>query len=161
MNLESLLQQFGPYAATLVVGFLSALIPVVNIELFLIAAAAIASGSYPVWTLGVVAGFGQMGGKCILYWSGGTAVNSRAGRRFSADRVETLRRRMRAMNPWVLSGFNFVSALAGVPPFFLVSVLAGVIEMKFWQFLVTGLTGRVLRLVAIVTFPHAIKGFFR
>lgn len=161
MNLGNLVQYFGPYVATLVVGFLSALIPVVNIEMFLIAAAAIASGSYPVWTLGVVAGFGQMGGKCILYWSGGAAANSRAGRKFSPERTEALRRRMRAMNPWVLSGFSFVSALTGVPPFFLVSVLAGVIEMKFWQFLLTGLSGRVLRLVAIVTFPHAIKGFFR
>jgi len=42
----------------------------------------------------------------------------------------------------------------------LVSIIAGLIEMKFWQFAATGLTGRVIRLVAIVTFPHAIKGLF-
>jgi membrane protein YqaA with SNARE-associated domain len=160
MNAQDVLESLGPYAATLIVGFLGALFPVVNIEVFLLAAGAIASGSYPVWTLGVVAGFGQMGGKCILYWIARAAVNSQAGRRHSSERADGLRRRMGAMSPWMLSGFNFVSALTGVPPFMLVSIIAGVIEMKFWQFAATGLTGRVVRLVAIVTFPQAIKGLF-
>ncbi|MCX6553242.1 MAG: VTT domain-containing protein [Acidobacteria bacterium] len=161
MDAQTLIQQLGPYAATLVVGFLSALIPVINIELFLLAAAAIASKDYPVWTLGVVAGVGQMSGKIILYWSGAAALNSRMGKKFSHSRVEELRHRMSAMNPWVLAGFNFMSASVGFPPFLLVSILAGVIEMKFWHFLVTGLSGRVVRMVVIVAFPHAIKGLFR
>jgi len=160
MTAQSLLAQLGPYAATLVVGFLSALIPLVNIELFLVAAAAIAPRTYPVWTLGVVAAAGQMCGKSVLYWSAGSALNSRTGRRFSPDRVDALRRRMAAMNPWVLGGFSFVSALVGMPPFLLFSILAGVIEMRYWHFAVSGLAGRGLRLVAVVSFPHAIKGLF-
>ncbi len=161
MTGQALLEQLGPYAATLVVGFLSALIPVINIELFLIAAAAIASRGYPVWTLGVVAAAGQMCGKSILYWGAGSALNTRTGRRFSPDRVDALRRRMAAMSPWVLTGFSFVSAAGGVPPFLLFSILAGIVEMRFWHFLVSGLAGRGVRLVAIVTFPHVIKGLFR
>jgi len=160
MNAQNVLEYFGPHAATLIIGFVSALVPIVNIELFLLAAGTVASGSFPVWTLGVSAGFGQMVGKCIPYWGARAAINSQVGRKFSSERVDALRRRMGAMNPWVLSGFNFVSALIGVPPFLLVSVLAGIIEMGFWQFAATGLTGRVIRLVAIVTFPHAIKGLF-
>jgi membrane protein YqaA with SNARE-associated domain len=160
MNAQDVLEALGPYTATLIVGFLGALFPVVNIEVFLLAAGAIASGTYPVWTLGVVAAFGQMGGKCLLYWGAKAAINSRVGRRFSSERADVLRRRMGAMNAWALSGFNFVSAVTGVPPFMLVSILAGVIEMEFWHFAATGLTGRVVRLVAIVTFPQAIKGLF-
>ena len=160
MNAQNVLEYFGPYAASLIIGFVSALVPVVNIELFLLAAGAIASRAYPVWMLGVMAGLGQMAGKCILYWSAKAAINSRAGRRFSSQRVDALRQRMGEMNPWMLSGFNFLSALTGIPPFMLVSILAGVIEMRFWQFAATGLTGRIVRLAAIVAFPHAVKGVF-
>jgi hypothetical protein len=35
----------------------------------------------------------------------------------------------------------FVSALVGVPPFFLVSILAGALGMNFWLFFLTGLVG--------------------
>jgi hypothetical protein len=54
----------------------------------------------------------------------------------------------------------FVSALVGVPPFFLVSILAGALGMNFWLFFLTGL-GRCLRLILIVESPHAIMGLFR
>ena len=55
----------------------------------------------------------------------------------------------------------FVSALVGVPPFFLVSILAGALGMNFWLFFLTGLVGRCLRLTLIVESPHAIMGLFR
>ncbi len=136
---------------------MSGLIPVINIELFLIAAAAIASTTSSVWPLGVMAALGQMTAKSLLYRGAEAGLNSRAGRRVSPERVAALRRRMAAMNPWFLNGFNFFSALTGVPPFFAISVLAGAIGMPFWQFLATGLAGRTIRMVLMVQFPHAIK----
>jgi len=160
INIRSLLEHLDPHTATLLVGFVSALIPIVNIELFLLAAAAIASTSFPVWTLGIVAAVGQMIGKTLWYWSAGAALDSRPGRRFAPERVAALRLRMAAMNAWVLSGLSFGSALTGFPPFLLFSILAGAVRMKYWRFAATGLAGRCLRLVAIVSFPHAIKRLF-
>ena len=135
MDAQTLIRQLGPLAATLIVAFFSAMIPVINLELFLLAAAAIAAKDYPVWTLGVMAGIGQMGGKTILYYSGAAALNNKVARKFSAKQVDALRKRMAAMNPLVLSGFNFMSASVGFPPFLLVSIIAGMVEMKLWQFL--------------------------
>ncbi len=161
MNPASLVAQFGPFAATAIVAFLSGLIPFINIELYLVAIGAIASGTYPLWSLGAVAGLGQMLAKSLMFWGGGAAARSRAERKYSQDRIESLRSRMAAMNPWVLLGFTFVSALVGLPPFFLVSILAGALGMDFRLFFVTGLAGRCLRLILIVESPHAIMGLFR
>jgi membrane protein YqaA with SNARE-associated domain len=161
MNPATLVAQFGPYAATLIVAFLSGLIPFLNLELYLVAVAAITPGSHPLWSLGAVAGFGQILAKSLMFWGGGAAARRRAERNYSQDRIERLRRRMAAMNPWVLLGTTFVSALVGVPPFFLVSILAGALGMNFWLFFLTGLIGRCLRLILIVESPHAIMGLFR
>jgi membrane protein YqaA with SNARE-associated domain len=161
MNPAALVAQFGPYAATAIVAFVSGLIPFINIELYLVAVAALASGSYPLWSLGAVAGVGQMVAKSLLFWGGGVAARKRAERKYSQDRIEGLRHRMAQMNPWVLIGTTFVSALVGVPPFLLISPLAGAVGMKFWRFFLTGLIGRCLRLIIIAESPRAIMGLFR
>ena len=161
MNTAVLVAQVGPYAATVVVAFVSGLIPFINIELYLVAIAALASGSYPLWSLGAVAGAGQMGAKSLLFWGGGAVARKRAERKYSQDRIEQLRHRMARMNPWVLIGTTFVSALVGVPPFIVVSPLAGAVGMKFWRFFLTGLIGRGLRLIIIAESPRAIMGLFR
>jgi membrane protein YqaA with SNARE-associated domain len=157
MNFQELLHLFGPHVATAIVAFFSGFLPFINIELYMVVAGAMLSDSFPAWTLGVAAGFGQMIAKSMLFWSGSSALHSRTVRRFTRDRIDRLTDRMRGMNPWVLNAANFASALVGVPPFLLVSILAGVIRMKFWQFYLTGLVGRSLRLVIIVEFPHVLR----
>jgi membrane protein YqaA with SNARE-associated domain len=159
--MHSLLATLGPHVATFIVAFLSGLLPFINIEIFLVAAAAIASASSPVWPLGVVAAVGQLAAKTLLYRGAAAGLDSRAGRRVSPERLAALRLRMSEMNPWILGGFNLFSAFSGVPPFFVVSVLAGAVRMRFWQFLLTGLAGRTARLVLMVEFPHVIKGMLR
>jgi len=161
MNPDALVAQAGPYAATAIIGFVSALIPFINIELYLVAVAALTAGSYPLWSLGAVAGVGQMVAKSLLFWGGGAAARKRAERKYSRDRIEGLRHRMARMNPFALIGTTFVSALVGVPPFLLVSPVAGAIGMKFWRFFLTGLIGRGLRLIIIAESPRAIMGLFR
>jgi membrane protein YqaA with SNARE-associated domain len=161
MTFQSLLQWFGPHVATLIVAFISGFLPFVNIEIWMVAAGAVGADKYPLWTLGVTAGFGQMMAKSTLYWGAHSAWQSRAGRRFSRERVEALTERMRAMSPWTLNATNFLSALVGLPPFLLVSILAGVVRMRFWQFYATGLIGRTLRLIILVEFPHLFRELLR
>lgn len=157
MTFQSLLNLVGPHLATAIVAFFSGFLPFINIEVYMVVAGAVVSESFPVWTLGVAAGFGQMIAKSMLYWGGSSALRSRAARRFTRERIDRLTDRMRDMKPWVLDATNFTSALVGLPPFLLVSILAGVVRMKFWRFYVTGLVGRTLRLVIIVEFPHLLR----
>jgi hypothetical protein len=157
---DVLIGQVGPYAATIVVGFFSGFLPFVNIEIYVLAAAAIAGADYPVWTLGAAAGFGQMFAKSMLFFGAHSALRSRAGRRVAPGRVDALRARLQAMNPVLLGAFNFTSALVGVPPFLVVSIVAGAVGMRFGVFYATGLVGRSLRLIVIAQFPHLIHNLF-
>jgi membrane protein YqaA with SNARE-associated domain len=43
----------------------------------------------------------------------------------------------------------FVSAVLGLPPFYLVSLLAGLVGIRFRTFLLLGILGRVIRFVAL------------
>ncbi len=158
MDIQRLLTFVGPQIATFLVAVLGGIFPFVSIEVFLVAVAAIAPADVAVWPLGVVAALGQMTAKSLVYRLAEGGLNSRAGRRISPKRVADLRLRMAGMNLWVLSGFNFGSALTGIPPFFVVGPLAGAVSMSFWRFFVTGLAGLTFRLVFMVQFPHAIKG---
>lgn len=43
----------------------------------------------------------------------------------------------------------FVSAVTGLPPFYVVSLLAGILEIRLKWFIAIGLIGRILRFVTI------------
>ena len=63
----------GEVLALLGVSFASALVPLVNIEVYLIGLGTIAS-SGNVWLLATVAGVGQMAGKLVWYYLGANAL---------------------------------------------------------------------------------------
>ncbi|MEI6668305.1 MAG: hypothetical protein WCP29_09135 [Acidobacteriota bacterium] len=161
MNFQALLPLLGPHLATLIVAFVSGFVPFVNIEVYMVVAGALMADNFPVWTLGVVAGFGQMIAKSMLFWGANSTANSRVVRRFTPARIDALTTRMRGMRPSILNGFNFMSAFVGLPPFLLVNILAGVIRMRFWHFYATGLVGRSLRMVIMVEWPHLMKALLR
>jgi membrane protein YqaA with SNARE-associated domain len=51
----------------------------------------------------------------------------------------------------------FVSSLVGFPPFYLVSVAAGALEMAFGPFLALGSVGRLLHFGVIAWLPHVVR----
>jgi membrane protein YqaA with SNARE-associated domain len=159
MTFQSLTHLLGPHLATMIVAFFSGFLPFINIELYVVVAAAVVSGDFPAWTLGIAAAVGQMIAKSMLYRGGFSTAQSRLARRFTHDRIVALTERLRRMNPWALNVSIFGSAATGFPPFLLVSILAGVIRMTFWQFLLTGLVGRTVRLVAIAELSHLLKQY--
>ena len=54
---------------------------------------------------------------------------------------------------WGPSAVTAVSAFVGLPPFAVVSVLAGTVRMRWWLFAVIGLAGRFGRFLAILLAP--------
>lgn len=146
---------------TLGVAFASALVPVVNIEAFLLALLA-ARGPGAAWWFALVATLGQMVGKVLIYYAGRGLLRlpafsqrkTRPGRRWDLARVQQrLQERPRTAGWFVL-----LSAGVGIPPFAVVSLLAGIVEMRLVTFLVAGSVGRFLRFLAVALLP-AVTGW--
>lgn len=144
--IDGVVATLGIYAATLVVATLSGLIPVVNAELYLIGVAIATNDPWLAVILGLIVALGQMIGKALIYQASRGASNFAAKKRAgSIHRARALVERWRD-KPLILT---FVSATAGLPPFFIVSILAGLLEIRFRSFLILGFAGRSVRFVTI------------
>lgn len=141
------------WLTTLGVAVASALIPVINIELYLIGAAALAPRAMVV-PLVLAATIGQMIGKVVMYYAATGAVKL-PGKRLQGALEKmntTLRDRPRSGGALV-----FASAAAGFPPFFVVTVAAGAARMNLAVFVVLGFLGRLIRFAVCVALPHLAK----
>lgn len=150
MDAAALIVRLGPAVATFVAAVVSAVVPFVYIELYLVAAVALVPEGYATWTLGFVAALGQMVGKSALYWSARGVTSSWVATRGSDVPPSELRQRLAAMNPVAVNGFTFASAFLGFPPLILLAPAAGAAAISFWPFALAGFAGRVLRFTAIV-----------
>lgn len=157
--------------ALLVVAFGSALIPVVNLELYLGGLAVLGEppGPWDIAILSAVAALGQMGGKLLFYLGGrGVLVLPRrlrpstdappSGRRTrNAARLARWQQRVQT-RPWASAAFVGTSASVGLPPFAVVSVLAGTMRVPASVFVVAGLLGRWLRFAVVLALVLASAG---
>jgi membrane protein YqaA with SNARE-associated domain len=143
----------GELLGMLGVGLASALLPVVNIEAYLGVRGSLAD--HPgVWVLALVAALGQMAGKVVWYYLGASALSWGWVRR----KVETPKARARLEKwrarvherPAFTGALTFGSALAGLPPFAILAVLAGQLRMSLLLFFALGLAGRWLRFAAVL-----------
>jgi membrane protein YqaA with SNARE-associated domain len=139
--------------ALFLIGVASALVPLVNLEAYLGVRAAVASVS-GLWALSFVAAAGQMIGKLVWYYLGASALNwgwvrRRVEEPKNAARLELWRERTHE-RPLVAGSLVFVSAFSGVPPFAVLSVLAGQLRMSLMLFITLGLAGRWLRFAAVL-----------
>ncbi len=142
------------WLTTLGVAMASAVIPVINIEIYLLGAAALAPAAMAV-PLVLAATIGQMVGKVVMYFAGTGAVKL-PGKRLQATLEgmnNTLRNRPRSGGALV-----FASAASGFPPFFIVTVAAGAARMNLPLFVVLGFLGRLIRFAVIVALPHLVRG---
>ena len=131
----------------------SALVPLVNAEAYLGGVGILREGA-GVWVLSGVAALGQMIGKVVWYFVGASSLRWRwVRRRIEAPswqaRYATWQRRTRG-SPWLVGVLVFASALVGLPPFAIISVLAGQLAVPLSLFVITGLAGRWLRFAAVL-----------
>jgi membrane protein YqaA with SNARE-associated domain len=148
-------------AGTFGFALLSALVPVLNVEAYLLAAAV--TSDAPAALLAAVAAAGQMGGKMLYYLMGRGVIDVARLRRRStakgrwAQRMDAVRAWCER-HTWGSVGLTLVSAFVGLPPFAVVSVLAGSLRMPWVLFLVAGLVGRYGRFLAILLAPGLLPG---
>lgn len=145
--------EHGAYLTLAAVSFVSAIFPIVNAEIAMVGL--VAALPHPnVLPLVAVATVAQMAGKSMMYWvgrRGGALASGRYGR--AKERWE---RRFRGSAPGVAL-LVFVSSVSGLPPFYLISTLAGAFRTSFASFLLVGSAGRFVHFTALGFFPAAIK----
>jgi membrane protein YqaA with SNARE-associated domain len=139
--------------ATYGVLLLSAVVPFVNAELYLIAAAALAPRDLLV-PLIVAATLGQMTGKLLMYYAGRGAVHLPSARVRRA--IATVRTRYADRS--ALGDLTILaSASVGLPPFYVVSIAAGMLGIHVARFAALGTVGRAARFAAIVLAPQLFR----
>ena len=147
----------GLYLGCFLLSILSALLPWLNGEVVLLSCATLARSRADLFTLVLLTSAGQMAGKCVLYWAGRGVLPFRSGhmgRTLGAwkERFERMQSRQLQL--------VFVSSALSIPPFYVITLLAGAFRVPFGAFFIVGATGRLLRFAALVCIPPLTLHFF-
>jgi membrane protein YqaA with SNARE-associated domain len=135
----------GLYATAFLAGLASGFVPLVSTEAFLLWVA-MTSPFSALLPVAVLTTFGQMLANSGLYLAGRGVL--RLPLRCST-KLDALRARLESGRTG-LTGVLFASACGGVPPFYLVSILAGTLRWPLPRFLVVGSCGRLLRFSVVL-----------
>jgi membrane protein YqaA with SNARE-associated domain len=136
------------YAATFLMALVSGTIPfVINLEIYLLGVAALSKAPAPA--IVGLATAGQMLAAYILYL---------AGRGVLAAKFIRWKRReaaVRAFEKYRAHSFALVaiSSVAGIPPFYGVSLAAGTVRFPLARFLIVGIIGRAVRFTLVYLAP--------
>ena len=137
----------------------SAVVPLVNAEIYLLAASALAPRELAL-PLIIAAATGQMLGKSLMYFAGVGALRLPSERlRRTVARVEARYRAAGTGGASLGGGIILLSAVVGLPPFYIVSIACGLFRIPFAQFFLLGLLGRLVRFAVIVLAPQAYKAW--
>lgn len=144
----------GPelYVFSFLYALASGLIPVVNIEVYLLAAATLTKGAPLPILLLVTAG--QMLAKYILYLSGRGLIRMPPGR--IQGKVQKARDALES-HPRGASSVVLFSAITGLPPFYGMSLAAGALNMPLARFLIPATFGRFVRFAIVFFVPQLLR----
>jgi len=137
-------------------GVLSAVIPVFNMEAYIVLAYAKAShhSAMSALVMAIIGSFGQNVGKLAWYYASRGALDIEWLRKRLDDpkrKASYERWRSQVEGRPVFSGvLTFVSAAVGFPPFFAMAAVAGTLRMNAAVFFVAGFLGRILFFWAIL-----------
>ena len=157
MTAEEFVARFGLVAGSFVFSLVSAVVPVLNTEVYLVAVAALAAPAQ-LGPVVLAATLGQVAGKIPFYLAGRGILRLPMGR-YEA-RIEEYRGRFER-STWAVNAALFSSASWGVPPFLVGPYLAGFFDVSFARFLAWSLLGRALRFGVIVLVPVAARALAR
>ena len=131
----------------------SAVLPWVNAEVVMLSAVPLAESPYQLGALVALVTLGQMTGKTIIYWASRNATRPRTPRLQEA--IDQWRERLHR-HPGSALGVMLVSATLGVPPFYIVAIAAGALNVAFGQFLAVGTFGRLAHFALLAFIPQLI-----
>jgi membrane protein YqaA with SNARE-associated domain len=150
-------------AAAVLVGAVSAFLPVTPVEPYVVAAVATTGSS--AWIVGTAAAVGQTAGKLLIFLAARGALRSAWLRRHAARPFGKRTSRLRRWTTAALKGLDhprraaailFTSAVTGLPPLLLTSVYAARTPMSAAVFTGACLVGRAIRLTAVAFAPQLL-----
>ncbi len=146
--IETLQGELGLYGATFVVCFIGGLVPIVNTEVYLVLATTQwMSSPVQIPPVIVLAALGQMVAKVLLYLTAAGALKLPTGRyQAKLEKARTRIESWRSKPRWIL----FASAVFSVPPFYVMSLLAGALGVGLPAFCAIGLAGRLIHFTGVV-----------
>jgi membrane protein YqaA with SNARE-associated domain len=145
MTADEIVASVGIYAGTFAVGAISSIIPLVSIEVFLVAIT-LAHGTANAVPLIALATLGQVLGKLPIYAAArGVAAIPGRQRRW-VERVRGWIARFGNRPSLVLAA----SAVLGLPPFSIISTAAGALAIRPRTFCTVVAAGRALRFTILV-----------
>ncbi|RZQ59787.1 hypothetical protein [Amycolatopsis suaedae] len=170
----------GWLCAALGVAFGSAIIPLINVELFILGLVA-SDPDIPWLALGIVVAAGQLAGKLLYYLAARGSIHlpkflhDRLHRqRPPTPRRERWRARTKRIRSWLdalrercqrhpawMTGTYGLSAITGIPPYMATTVLAGLVHMPMSVFLGVGFAGRAIRFCALAASPALFSEWLR
>jgi membrane protein YqaA with SNARE-associated domain len=136
----------------------SAVFPWINAEVLVLSLPAVAPSRPALILLVLIATAGQMTGKCFLYWAGRKGKGALPGRAGKALMRWTERLEARPSRAVALV---LVSSVVGLPPFYVMTLLAGALRMNFLVYLMAGTTGRLVRFGVLVMLPQLALSFLK
>ncbi len=141
------------YGSCFVLSLASALFPWINGEAVLVSLAAIVRTPAGMAALVLIAAAGQMAGKCVLYWSSRRIIPLGSGR-FGSSVKKWAGAFQKSPARTLL--MVFISSAVGIPPFYVITVLAGMFRVRFGPFFAVGACGRVVRFGALALVPYLL-----
>jgi membrane protein YqaA with SNARE-associated domain len=142
----------GTWLTTLAVSILSGIVPIINTEVYLVAVATMTPAQ--AWPVILITTLGHLIAKIILYQLGRHGVRPHAARfQRQMDKAEEAMRK----HPWGTDAVVAISGLTGFPPFYGVSVMAGVMKIPFARFLLVATPARLVRFIIVFYAPRLIK----
>jgi membrane protein YqaA with SNARE-associated domain len=147
----------GIYAVTVVVSVTGGLLPFSPLEPVLLGIAAVARPSMllPVVALATVT---QMASKTALYAASRKANHALSPRKRAF--LDRLRIRL-AGRRWLQVLMVLVSALFGLPPFYMMTVACGALGLPLSDYLVAGSIGRATRFTVLMMLPQLFAAAHR
>lgn len=157
----------GLLSTTFGVSVASALLPLISVELFAVGLV-LKEPDIPWWVLALVIATGQIAGKLLHYYAARGVIRlPKFLRREKKERdskgrwrtwLESFRENCRNRPVWA-GAILLISALASLPPFAAVAIVAGWAQVPVSTFLITGFVGRFARFGALAAAPAAMAAW--
>ncbi|MDX2086555.1 MAG: hypothetical protein SFX73_01840 [Kofleriaceae bacterium] len=145
MTIEQLLAAVGIYAGTFVVGAISSILPIVCIEVFVVAVA-VTTPAVAAVPLVILATCGQVLGKLPVFFAMRRLASLPGRHRRHLDRAQRWLARPGTHPTLVLAA----SAVFGLPPFSLVATAAGALGISAQTFCLVIAAGRAARFSILI-----------
>ncbi len=137
------------WLTTFTFSIVSALLPFLPMEAYILGAGAAAPGVPTAISLGIAAGGGATIGKIIWYEVARRGIDSKwAQKKLDKPKIkagyEKWVARMRG-RPVYSASIMFIAASVGIPPLLVMAAVGGLLKMPLWVFIPTVFVGRTVR----------------